>query len=69
MKQSEMEEKLRAELQEVENLLDQATSLEEELCGFSRKRSRISVEIDQRFHPRRSPSERSDAGLFDSAVK
>jgi hypothetical protein len=33
-------------------------------CGFSRERSPILVESDQRFHPRRSPSERSDAGFL-----
>jgi YD repeat-containing protein len=38
-------------------------------CGFSRKRSPFSFEIDQRSQARRSPSERSDAGLSDSAVK
>lgn len=35
-----------------------------EKCGFSRERSPISVESDQRFHPGRSPSERSDAGFL-----
>jgi hypothetical protein len=37
-------------------------------CGFSGKRSPISVEIDQRLQLLRSPSERSDAGFHDCPV-